>query len=72
VIGYRSIIPFAHCKLIAGNIAWAERNYQENNYDLANINCEHVANEIKYRINFSSQMSKESLKADHEFLGKYS
>jgi hypothetical protein len=31
-----------------------------------------VANEIKYRINFSSQMSKESLKADHEFLGKYS
>lgn len=71
VIGYRSIIPFGHYKLIAGNIAWAERNYQENNYNLSNINCEHVANEIKYRINFSSQMSKESLKADHKFLNNF-
>lgn len=51
------MIPFKNPRKIAEQIAWArDTKFREDNYDLANRNCEHFANMIIYGINYSDQV----------------
>ena len=56
---YHPIIPFKHYSKIARQVACVEENeYRKGNYDLANRNCEHLANMLVYGINFSEQVER--------------
>jgi hypothetical protein len=59
LFAYRTIIPFKNFKQIAQQIDWAGANYyREGHYNLANRNCEHLANMLVYGINFSKQVEE--------------
>jgi len=54
---YHPIIPFKYFRKIARQIGWTrEREFREDNYSLADRNCEHFANMIVYGINYSEQI----------------
>lgn len=53
----RSIIPFKNHRDIIRHAASAVvSNYQKGKYNLANRNCEHLANMLVYGVNYSSQV----------------
>ena len=57
LIRYRPTVPFKHYDKIARQIAWAYSNkFREDDYDLCNRNCEHLANMLVYGINYSEQI----------------
>lgn len=54
---YHPTIPFKNYSKIARQIAWAEeKEFWKGDYDLANKNCEHLANMLVYGINYSKQV----------------
>lgn len=62
VEAYHPVIPFKSYWYMSKHIVWAKDNsFRRGNYDLTNRNCEHFANMIVYRINYSEQIEKNKL-----------
>ena len=57
IIRYHPIIPFEHYQAIIRRTVWAkDKEFRKGSYNLANRNCEHLANMLVYGVDFSQQV----------------